>query len=140
MERNEMINILNGMCERCLMKGMILTINDAKILCDTFDRFRNTNYTNDEEYSRDILYLYDLATKLHESGNTSIGESYSIYSALLHADTVDFVETEPVETKVNETIKEESVVKVGPVKIKRNNVKKSKSNDGVVDISEIVVS
>ena len=134
-----MINILNGMCERCLMKGMISTIDDAKILCDTFDRFRNTNYTNDEEYSRDILYLYDLATKLHESGNTSIGESYSIYSALLHADTVDFVEVEPVETKVNETI-EESVVKVEPVKIKRNSGKKSKSNDGVVDISEIVVS
>ena len=105
MERIEMIDILNGMCERCLMKGIISTINEAKILCDTFDRFRNTNYTNDEEYSIDILYFYDLATKLHESGNTSIGESYSIYRALLNADAVDLVEAEPVETKVNETIK-----------------------------------
>ena len=72
MERNEIIDILNGMCERCLMKGMLPTLDEAKTLCDVFDRFRNNSYTNDEEYSKDIVYLYDLARKLHESGNTSL--------------------------------------------------------------------
>ena len=48
MERNEINAILNGMCERCLIKGMIPTLKEAKILCDTFDRFRNINYSNDE--------------------------------------------------------------------------------------------
>ena len=72
MERNEMIDILNGMCERCLMKGMLSTLDEAKTLCDVFDRFRNNSYTNDEEYSKDIVHLYNLARKLHESGNTSL--------------------------------------------------------------------
>jgi hypothetical protein len=36
--------------------------------------------------------------KLHESGYTSLEESYSIYSALLSADGIEFIETkEPVE-------------------------------------------
>ena len=34
-----MIDILNGMCERCLMKGVITTLDEAKVLCDVFDRF-----------------------------------------------------------------------------------------------------
>ena len=130
MERNEMIDILNGMCERCLMKGMISTLDGAKTLCDTFDRFKNKKYKNDEEYSKDILYLYDLAMNLHESGHTSLGESYSIYSALLEADKVDFVET-------NEPI-EEDIIVVEPVKLKRG--KKNKSTEGVVNISDIEIS
>lgn len=127
MERIEMIDILNGMCERCLMKGMLPTLMEARTLCDTFDRFRNNKYTDDEEYSRDIFYLYNLAKKLHESGNTSLEESYSIYNAILAADRVEFVETEPMV--------EDNVVKVPPVKIKK--CKKSKVEDGIVDISEI---
>ena len=124
-----MLDILNGMCERCLMKGMITTLNDAKLLCDTFDRFCNNNYINDVEYSQDILYLHDLATKLHESGNTSLGESYSIYSAILAADKVDFVETK--EPNIEQTI-----VNVEPVTLKRSD-KSKKVKDGVVDISDI---
>ena len=138
MERNEMIDILNGMCERCLMKGFIKTVDEAKTLCDVFDRFRNNRYTNDEEYSSDIVYLYNLAMKLHESGNTSLEESYSIYSAILAADKIDFVETdEPLSemTLDEHPVESESVVEVKPVKIKRS--KKSKKEDGVVDISDI---
>lgn len=125
MDRNEIHNILNGMCERCLMRGMISTLDDAKILCEVFDRFRSNSYTNDEEYSRDIVYLYNLARKLHESGNTSLEESYSIYSAILHADKVDFVETDV-----------EDVVEKEPLKLKRS--KRPKVNDGVIDASDIV--
>lgn len=127
MERIEMIDILNGMCERCLMNGILPTLDEAKTLCDVFDRFRNNSYTNDEEYSRDIFYLYKLAVKLHESGNTSLEESYSIYNAILTADKIDFVETDI-------SIKEE-IVKIEPVKIKKT--KKQKEDDGVVDISDI---
>lgn len=124
MERIKMINILNGMCERCLMNGMLPTLDEARILCDTFDRFRNNNYKNDEEYSQDILYFYNLAVKLHESGNTSLEESYSIYNAILTADRIDFVETEACTVK-----------KIEPVKNKKTN--KSNVKDGVVDISDI---
>lgn len=116
-----MIDILNGMCERCLMKGMFSTLIEAKTLCNTFDRFFNNNYTNDEDYSRDILYIYNLAEKLHDSGYTSLGESYSIYNAILSADSVDFVET-------NSPIEENVIVE--PVKPNRS--KKSKENNGVV--------
>ena len=122
-----MINILNGMCERCLMKGFLPTLNEARTLCDTFDRFRNNKYMNDEEYSRDIFYLYNLAVKLHESGNTSLEESYSIYNAILTADRIDFVETDI-------PIKEE-IVKIEPIKNKKT--KKQKEDECVVDISEI---
>ena len=94
MERIEMIDILNGMCERCLMKGIFSTLMEVRTLCDTFDRFRNNKYTDDEEYSRDIFYLYNLAKKLHDGGNTSLEESYSIYNAILTADRIDFVETD----------------------------------------------
>ena len=135
MERNEMIDILNGMCERCLMNGMLTTLDEVKTLCDVFDRFRNNRYTNDEEYSSDIVYLYNLAMKLHESGNTSLEESYSIYSAILAADNIDFVETdEPLsEMSLDEhPVETETIVEVKPVKIKRS--KKSKKEDGV-DIS-----
>ena len=124
LERIKMINILNGMCERCLMNGMLPTLDEARILCDTFDRFRNNNYKNDEEYSQDILYFYNLAVKLHESGNTSLEESYSIYNAILTADRIDFVETEDTTVK-----------KIEPVKNKKTN--KSNEKDGVVDISNI---
>lgn len=93
MERYEIIDILKGMCERCLMKGIISNIDDAKILYEVFDRFRKSDYMNDKEYSDDILYLYNLAIKLHESGNTSLEESYSIYAAILTADKIDFIET-----------------------------------------------
>lgn len=137
MERNEMIDILNGMCERCLMNGMLPTLNEAKTLCEVFDRFCNNGYTNDEEYSSDIVYLYDLARKLHDSGNTSLGESYSIYSAILAADKIDFVETdEPLlpMTLDEHPVEPENIVEVKPVKIKRN---KKKEDDGVVDISDI---
>lgn len=127
MERNEMIDILNGMCERCLMNGMLPTLNEAKTLCEVFDRFRNNSYTNDEEYSSDIVYFYNLAKRLHESGNTSLEESYSIYNAILTADRIDFVETD------NHI--EEEVIKIEPVKIKKS--KKQKEDDGVVDITEI---
>lgn len=125
-----MIDILNGMCERCLMKGIVSTLDDAKILYDTFDRFRNNRYMNDEEYTGDISYLYNLAMNLHESGNTTLGESYSIYAALLAADKIDFVETDmPIE--------EEIIVE--PVKIKRSKKVKTEE-EGVVDISDITMS
>ena len=123
-----MINILNGMCERCLMKGFLPTLNEARTLCDTFDRFRNNKYMNDEEYSRDIFYLYNLAVKLHESGNTSLEESYSIYNAILTADKVDFVETDI-------PVKDEKIIKIEPIKIKKT--KKQKEDVGVVDIADI---
>lgn len=132
-----MIGILNGMCERCLIKGIITTLDESKELCEVFDRFSNNFYTNDEQYSGDILYLYNLATKLHQSGNTSLEESYSIYNAILSADRVDSVEIkEPIE----------SVTIVDPVvlsndveeKKKKKNTKKSKND--VIDISDIVVS
>lgn len=130
MERVEMIDILNGMCERCLMKGIVSTLDDAKMLYDTFDRFRNNRYMNDEEYTGDISYLYNLAMNLHESGNTTLGESYSIYAALLAADKIDFVETDmPIE--------EEIIVE--PVKIKRSKKVKTEE-EGVVDISDITMS
>lgn len=127
MERIEMIDILNGMCERCLMKGILPTLMEARTLCDTFDRFRNNKYVDDEEYSRDIFYLYNLAVKLHESGNTSLEESYSIYNAILTADRIDFIETDT-------PIKEE-IVKIEPIKIKKT--KKQKEDGGVIDISDI---
>ena len=139
MERNEMIDILNGMCERCLMNGILPTLDEAKTLCDVFDRFRNNSYTNDEEYSSDIVYLYNLAGKLHESGNTSLEESYSIYSAILAADKIDFVETdEPLlaMTLDEHSVESETIVEVKPVKIKRS---KKKEDEGVVDISEMTV-
>ena len=137
MKRNEMIDILNGMCERCLMNGMLPTLDEAKTLYDVFDRFRNNRYTNDEEYSSDIVYLYNLAMKLHESGNTSLEESYSIYSAILAADKIDFVETdEPLlaMTLDEHPVESENIVEIKPVKIKRS---KKKKDEGVVDISEI---
>lgn len=139
MERNEIIDVLNGMCERCLMRGIISTLDEAKTLCEVFDRFRNNSYTNDEEYSSDIVYLYNLAGKLHESGNTSLEESYSIYSAILAADKIDFVETdEPLlaMTLDEHSVESETIVEVKPVKIKRS---KKKEDEGVVDISEIAV-
>ena len=131
MERNEMIDIL---------KGMLPTLDEAKTLCDVFDRFRNNSYTNDEEYSKDIVYLYDLARKLHESGNTSLEESYSIYSAILAADKIDFVETdEPLlpMTLDEHPVESENIVEVKPVKIKHK--RKSKNDDGIVDISDITL-
>ena len=140
MERNEMIDILNGMCERCLMKGMLPTLDEAKTLCDVFDRFRNNSYTNDEEYSKDIVYLYDLARKLHESGNTSLEESYSIYSAILAADKIDFVETDESLLPMSlddHPVESENIVEVKPVKIKHK--RKSKNDDGIVDISDITL-
>ena len=127
MERIEMIDILNGMCERCLIKGILPTLMEARTLCDTFDRFRNNKYTDDEEYSRDIFYLYNLAKKLHDSGYTSLEESYSIYNAILTADRIDFIETDI-------SVKEENV-KTEPIKIKKT--KKQKEDIGVVDISDI---
>ena len=124
MEKTKVINILNGMSERCLMRGIITTLADAKILCEVFDRFCNGSHINDEEYSSDIVYLYNLATKLHESGNTSLEESYSIYSAILAVDKIDFVET----------VESENIVDVKPVKNKRS---KKKKDEGVVDITDI---
>ena len=142
MERGEIIDVLKGMCERCLIKGVISTLDDAKKIYDVFDRFSTNNYKNDEEYSDDILYLYNLAVKLHKSGNTLLEESYSIYNAILCADNVDFVETDkhnddniitqkPVELKsINDDITQK------PVKNKRG--KKVKNEDvGVIDISGI---
>lgn len=122
-----MIGILNGMCERCLIKGMITTLDEAKTLCEVFDRFRNKKYADDKEYSGDILYLYELAVKLHDGGHTSLGESYSIYNALLSADKIDFVETDI-------PIKEE-IITIEPIKIKKT--KNKKEDVGVVDITEI---
>ena len=129
MERNEIIDILNGMCERCLIKGMISTLEDVKILYDTFNRFRNNDYTKDEEYSRDVLYLYNLAVNLHENRCTTLEESYSIYSAILAADKVEYVE-------IKENVVKDEIVKVAPLKIKKS--KKTKVDDGVVDISDIM--
>jgi hypothetical protein len=127
MEREEIINVLNGMCERCLMKGIFSTLMEAKTLCDTFDRFKNNNFKNDEEYSATIVYFHNLAVKLHESGNTSLGESYSLYSAILAADSIDFVESG--ENIVND------VIKIEPTKLKRSN--RSKDND-VIDVTDNV--
>lgn len=128
MERSEMVDILNGMCERCLMKGVITTLDEAKLLCEVFDRFRNNKYTNDKEYSGDVVYLYDLAVKLHNGGYTSLEESYSIYNAILSADRIDFVETD--------NLNDDNIVKVEPVKIKRTNKVKNEDS-GVVDITDI---
>jgi hypothetical protein len=127
MERNEMIGVINGMCNRYLKTGFISTLEDAKILCEVFDRFRNINYTNDDEYSNDIMYFYNLAVSLHNNGHTTLEESYSIYNALLSADGVDFVE-------VNESVDEETV-KVEPIKIKRRDISKVENVED--DISEI---
>ena len=140
MERKEIIDILNGMCERCLIKGFITTLNESKTLCEVFDRFSNNTYTNDEQYSGDILYLYNLAIKLHQSGNTSLEESYSIYNAILAADRIDFVEiVEPIESIENiEPVVIENVVEEKKVKNKRT--KKTKEDDGIVNIEDIVVS
>ena len=126
-----MIDILNGMCERCLMKGMISTLNEAKTLCEVFDRFCSNGYKNDDEYSSDIIYLYNLARNLHASGNTSLEESYSIYNALLAADKIDFVETdEPLNANY------ENIVDVKPVKIKRS---KKKEDGDVADMSDFMI-
>ena len=148
MERKEIIDTLNGMCERCLIKGLIQSLDDARKLYDVFDRFRNNGYVRDDEYSDDILYFYNLATELHKSGNTSLEESYSIYNAILAADMIDFVETD-IDA---EHIGEEKIIKVEPVviekdveaesvKVKRSKPsrsKKVKSEDvGVIDISDI---
>lgn len=122
-----MLDVIKGMCERCLAKGLISTIEDAKILCEVFDRFRNINYTNDDEYSNDIMHFYNLAVSLHNNGHTTLEESYSIYNALLSADGVDFVE-------INESVDEETV-KVEPIKIKRRDISKVENTED--DISEI---
>jgi flagellar motor component MotA len=105
MERKEMITILNGMCERSLIKGIITTLDDAKKICDVFDRFCKSNYKNDDEYSEDILYLYNLAIRLHNSGYTSLEESYSIYNAILAADSIDFIEIDNIDNSNKESIK-----------------------------------
>ena len=131
MERREIIDVLNGMCERYLMKGMISNLDDAKTLCNIFDRFSNNNYTNDDEYSADILYLYKLAVNLHDSGNTSLEESYSLYNAILSADRIDFVETDV-------PVVEERIIKQEPVKIKKQKKSKPNEDDGIVDISDII--
>ena len=150
MDRKEMIDILNGMCERCLIKGLIQSLDDARKLYDVFDRFRNNGYVRDDEYSDDILYFYNLATELHKSGNTSLEESYSIYNAILAADMIDFVET-GIDADI-EHINEEKIIKVEPVviekdvetepvKVKRSKhsrSKKVKAEDvGIIDISDI---
>ena len=44
MDRKEMIDILNGMCERCLIKGIRTTLNESKTLYEVFDRFYNNKY------------------------------------------------------------------------------------------------
>ena len=106
-----MLDILRAMCERCLMKGLIQTLDEAKELYEVFDRFRNSNYINDEEYSGDILYFYNLAVKLHESGDTSLEESYSIYNAILTADRIDFVETEDATVEKIEPVKNKKTKK-----------------------------
>ena len=123
MERIDIINVFNGMCERCLIKGIIKTLDEAKSLCEVFDRFNKNNYKNDIEYTDDITYLYNLAVKLHESGNTSLGESYSIYGALLAADNVDFIEFNNVdnaEKNVDNVDNAEKIVKVEPIKLKKS--------------------
>ena len=134
MDRKEMIDILNGMCERCLIKGLIQSLDDARKLYDVFDRFRNNGYVMDDEYSDDILYFYNLATKLHQSGNTTLEESYSIYNAILTADRIDFVETvENIEPVVIKKVVEEK-------KVKNKHNKKSKEDEGIVNIEDIIVS
>jgi hypothetical protein len=139
MERNEIIDILNGMCERCLMKGILPTLMEAKTLCDTFDRFRKISYVDDEEYSRDIFYFYNLATRLHESGHTSLEESYSIYNAILAADSIDFVKpADNVESIITvEPITLTEHVDETVVKNKRSKKTKEKS-DGVIEASDII--
>lgn len=152
MERKEIIDVLNGMCERCLIKGLIQSLDDARKLYDVFNRFRNNGYVKDEEYSEDILYLYNLATELHKSGNTSLEESYSIYNAILAADNIDFVETDVDISDIGNNV--ENIIKVEPIEIEReyikdepkkyNSSKKSRSkklkgDDDVIDISEITI-
>ena len=129
MEIEKIIDIFNGICERCLSQGIIHTLEEAKILCDTFDRFKNKKYKNDEEYSRDILFFYNLSVKLHESGNTSLEESYSIYTALLESDRIDFIETD---NQINGVI-------IEPINIDSCD-NEYKEDDGIVDISDIVMS
>lgn len=152
MKRKEIIDILNGMCERCLIKGLIQSLDDARKLYDVFNRFRNNGYVKDEEYSIDILYLYNLATELHKSGNTTLEESYSIYNAILAADNIDFVETDIDISDIDNN--EENIIKVEPIEIERDDIKdepkknnsskksrskKSKGDDGVIDISEVTM-
>ena len=152
MERKEIIDVLNGMCERCLIKGLVQSLDDARKLYDVFNRFRNNGYVKDEEYSGDILYLYNLATDLHKSGNTSLEESYSIYNAILAADNIDFVETDVVISDIDNNV--ENIIKVEPIEIEREDIKdepkknnslkksrskKSKGEDAVIDISEITI-
>ena len=152
MERKEIIDVLNGMCERCLIKGLIQSLDDARKLYDVFNRFRNNGYVKDEEYSEDILYLYNLATELHKSGNTSLEESYSIYSAILASDNIDFVETDIDISDIGNNV--ENIIKVEPIEIEREDIKdepkkyniskksrskKSKGEDDVIDISEITI-
>ena len=96
----------------------------------TFEGVYSRTNCYEEELHEKADDLYDLAINLHGSGHTSLGESYSIYSALLEADKVDFVE-------INEPI-EEDIIVVEPVKLKRGT--KNKSTEGVVNISDIVVS
>lgn len=132
MERGEIIDVLKGMCERCLIKGIISTLEGAKEIYDVFDRFSTNNYKNDKEYSDDILYLYNLAVKLHKSGNTLLEESYSIYNAILCADNVDFVETD----KHND----DSIITQKPVKNKRSKKLKVEVEQNVIDISDISIS
>lgn len=115
-----MISILNGMCERCLIRGLVSTLDEAKTLYEVFERFSERKYTNDEEYSADVLYLYNLGVKLHESRNTSLEESYSIYNAILCADRVDFIESKEI-IETNEIV-QEKVVKNEVVKVKRKKV------------------
>jgi hypothetical protein len=134
MERKEMMDILNGMCERCLIKGIITTLNESKTLYDVFDRFYNNKYTNDVQYSDDILYFYNLANKLHQSGNTTLEESYSIYNAILTADRIDFVETvENIEPVVIKKVVEEK-------KVKNKHNKKSKEDESIVNVENIIIS
>ena len=128
MNRKEMIDILNGMCERCLMEGLIQSLDDARKVYDVFNRFRNNGYVKDEEYSEDILYLYNLATELHKSGNTSLEESYSIYNAILTADRIDFVETSEM-VELSEYNNEEKIITVNPVVLS--------SEDNTVSIDNI---
>lgn len=152
MERKEIIDVLNGMCERCLIKGLIQSLDDARKLYDVFNRFRNNGYVKDEEYSEDILYLYNLATELHKSGNTSLEESYSIYNAILAADNIDFVETDVDISDIGNNV--ENIIKVEPIEIEREDIKdepkkynsskksrskKLKGDDDVIDISEITI-
>ena len=78
--------------------------------------------------------------KLHKSGHTSLEESYSIYSAVLAADKIDFVENEKFETVEPNTIDNHIEDKPKTDKIKRTKKSKVKEDVGVVDISDIIVS